>query len=125
MSSSFFTTFELLLPGCKPFSFRTVFEDPITGSLAVAVRDDHSPIVVLGFLRIFGSGNAGILPCQNPVIWRHVSSASTPPLPRPIAAETDSPPTCALPFRIESALRPSSCAVYPVTFAEPLHLIGN
>ena len=104
----------------KLFSLRPVFEDPITGCLAVAGRDDHSPIVMFEFLLIFGCGHRGILPFE-----KLVSSASTPPSLHPTASETDSPRAAALPSRIESTLHPTSCAVYPATSVELLHLIGN
>jgi hypothetical protein len=57
----------LTSPACSPsIRFGAVFEDPIAGCLAVAVRDDHSPVVMLGFLLIFGcihGGNSTMLEC--------------------------------------------------------------
>jgi hypothetical protein len=49
----------LLLPDSKSFSLRTVFENAIAGCFVVGVRDDHSPVVVLAFVLIFGCGHDG------------------------------------------------------------------
>src|ERR1700688_644742 len=49
----------------KFFSLCAVFEDPITRCLGVAVRDDHSPVVVRGFLFIVaGCGQMFSLPLR-------------------------------------------------------------
>jgi hypothetical protein len=48
----FLHDWRLLLPDSKCFSLHTIFEDSVAGCLAVVVRDDHSEIVVLGFLLI-------------------------------------------------------------------------
>jgi hypothetical protein len=47
------------LPGSPFFGFLAVFEDPIARGFVVGVRDDHSPVVVLGFLLIFAGCGDG------------------------------------------------------------------